>query len=73
MQPYRGPLSWHTIATFLTSRECSLVAIANVPNQPFNSVLDRHRRPLGYVDVSTLKEHWERGNADPVRTSSLPW
>ncbi|KAJ7512038.1 hypothetical protein B0H11DRAFT_1949469 [Mycena galericulata] len=27
-------------------------------------VLDRHRRPLGYIDVATLKAQWEAGNAD---------
>ncbi|KAJ6590568.1 hypothetical protein DFH09DRAFT_908388 [Mycena vulgaris] len=27
-------------------------------------VLDRHRRPLGYIDVATLKAKWEAGNAD---------
>ncbi|KAG5637180.1 hypothetical protein H0H81_005479 [Sphagnurus paluster] len=28
-------------------------------------VLDRHRRPVGYVDVANLKEKWEAGQADP--------
>ncbi|KAG6857034.1 hypothetical protein H0H87_010388, partial [Tephrocybe sp. NHM501043] len=28
-------------------------------------VLDRHRRPVGYVDVAKLKEKWEAGMADP--------
>jgi len=28
-------------------------------------VLDRRRRPLGYLDVANLKEKWEAGNADP--------
>ncbi|KAJ7336369.1 hypothetical protein DFH08DRAFT_706549 [Mycena albidolilacea] len=27
-------------------------------------VLDRHRRPLGYIDVATLKTRWESGDAD---------
>ncbi|KAJ7627611.1 hypothetical protein DFH06DRAFT_1227660 [Mycena polygramma] len=27
-------------------------------------VLDRHRRPLGYIDVATLKAQWEAGSAD---------
>ncbi|KAJ7145362.1 hypothetical protein C8R43DRAFT_890588 [Mycena crocata] len=27
-------------------------------------VLDPHRRPLGYIDVATLKAKWEAGNAD---------
>ncbi|KAJ7695482.1 hypothetical protein B0H17DRAFT_1055999 [Mycena rosella] len=27
-------------------------------------VLDRHRRPLGYIDVATLKAKWEAGKAD---------
>jgi len=30
------------------------------------SVLDRRRRPLGYVDVTKLKEIWEAGQANPV-------
>jgi len=28
-------------------------------------VLDRRRRPLGYVDVAQLKEKWEAGQANP--------
>ncbi|KII91190.1 hypothetical protein PLICRDRAFT_37892 [Plicaturopsis crispa FD-325 SS-3] len=28
-------------------------------------VLDRERRPLGYVDVAALKSKWEAGQADP--------
>ncbi|KAI0944806.1 hypothetical protein AcV7_001511 [Taiwanofungus camphoratus] len=28
-------------------------------------VLDHNRKPLGYVDVASLKEKWEAGNADP--------
>ncbi|KAL0958383.1 hypothetical protein HGRIS_000525 [Hohenbuehelia grisea] len=31
-------------------------------------VLDRNRRPLGYVDVARLKERWEAGSADPRDT-----
>ncbi|KAJ7234606.1 hypothetical protein B0H12DRAFT_1238985 [Mycena haematopus] len=29
-----------------------------------HSVLDSQRRPLGYIDVATLKKQWEAGNAD---------
>jgi hypothetical protein len=32
------------------------------------SVLDRTRRPVGYLDVTKLKEQWNRGTVDPVRT-----
>ncbi|KAF5341649.1 hypothetical protein D9611_001674 [Ephemerocybe angulata] len=28
-------------------------------------VLDRSRRPLGYLDVASLKEKWEAGKANP--------
>lgn len=28
-------------------------------------VLDRNRKPVGYVDVVRLKEKWEAGNANP--------
>jgi len=28
-------------------------------------VLDQKRKPLGYVDVSSLKEKWEAGEANP--------
>ncbi|KAI5832282.1 hypothetical protein K523DRAFT_298587 [Schizophyllum commune Tattone D] len=28
-------------------------------------VLDKRRRPLGYVDVAKLKKTWEAGGADP--------
>ncbi|KAF9447827.1 hypothetical protein P691DRAFT_801771 [Macrolepiota fuliginosa MF-IS2] len=47
-------------------------------------VLDKNRRPLGYIDVTKLKEKWEAGQADPaskiskymtkfVRNSSEPY
>ncbi|KAF9068848.1 hypothetical protein BDP27DRAFT_1383423 [Rhodocollybia butyracea] len=47
-------------------------------------VLDKNRRPLGYVEVSKLKEMWESGQANPndkvsqymtkfKRTSSEPY
>jgi len=29
-------------------------------------VLNRNRRPLGYVDVAKLKKFWESGEADPA-------
>ncbi|KIJ63142.1 hypothetical protein HYDPIDRAFT_113716 [Hydnomerulius pinastri MD-312] len=29
-------------------------------------VLDKDRRPLGYVDVSSLKARWEAGTANPT-------
>ncbi|EKM75651.1 hypothetical protein AGABI1DRAFT_116254 [Agaricus bisporus var. burnettii JB137-S8] len=28
-------------------------------------VLDKNRRPLGYIDVADLKKKWEAGQADP--------
>ncbi|KAI9568093.1 hypothetical protein HD554DRAFT_817907 [Boletus coccyginus] len=28
-------------------------------------VLDKHRRPLGYIDVAALKAKWQAGCADP--------
>ena len=34
-----------------------------------SSVLNKNRKPIGYLDVSVLKEKWEAGQADPVRTS----
>ncbi|KAF9525741.1 hypothetical protein CPB83DRAFT_859025 [Crepidotus variabilis] len=47
-------------------------------------VLNRNRRPLGYVDVTKLKEKWEAGQANPddkvdkfmtrfVRSSNEPY
>lgn len=33
----------------------------------YASVLNRNRKPVGYVDVARLKEKWEAGNANPVR------
>jgi len=32
------------------------------------SVLNKNRKPIGYLDVAALKEKWEAGKADPVRT-----
>lgn len=46
----------------------------NEPSPPFTqflSVLDKNRRPLGYIDVAKLKEKWEAGQADPVRSPLL--
>ncbi|KXN85571.1 Cystathionine beta-synthase [Leucoagaricus sp. SymC.cos] len=34
-------------------------------------VLDKNRKPLGYIDVAYLKEKWEAGQADPVRFSVI--
>ncbi|EKM56932.1 uncharacterized protein PHACADRAFT_254330 [Phanerochaete carnosa HHB-10118-sp] len=47
-------------------------------------VLDRHRKPLGYIDVAGLKKKWEAGEASPdekvskyiikfIRSSSHPY
>ncbi|KAG6820912.1 hypothetical protein H0H93_009686 [Arthromyces matolae] len=47
-------------------------------------VLDRHRKPVGYVDVAKLKEQWEAKKANPddkvsdymtkfLRTASHPY
>ncbi|KAK0446080.1 uncharacterized protein EV420DRAFT_1484230 [Desarmillaria tabescens] len=33
------------------------------------SVLDRDRKPLGYLDVAKLKQEWEAGKANPVQSS----
>lgn len=35
------------------------------------SVLNSKRRPLGYIDVATLKAKWEAGVADPVSLLSM--
>jgi len=35
------------------------------------SVLNKSRKPMGYLDVAALKQKWEAGDADPVRTSTL--
>jgi len=34
-------------------------------------VLDRHRKPVGYVDVAKLKEKWEAGKANPSDTVAV--
>lgn len=36
------------------------------------SVLDRNRRPLGYLDVAQLKAKWEAGQANPVCDQTRP-
>lgn len=33
-------------------------------------MLNKNRKPIGYLDVAALKEKWEAGEADPVRTST---
>ena len=30
-------------------------------------ILNSHRRPLGYIDVSALKKRWEKGETNTVR------
>jgi hypothetical protein len=34
--------------------------------RPDTRILNRHRRPLGYIDVSALKRRWEKGETNPV-------
>ncbi|KAF9652288.1 hypothetical protein BDM02DRAFT_3109275 [Thelephora ganbajun] len=34
-------------------------------------VLNRSRKPIGYLDVGALKEKWEAGQADPSTKASL--
>ncbi|KAF7323924.1 CBS domain-containing protein [Mycena kentingensis (nom. inval.)] len=48
------------------SSETILRAIEAAFDRDFSSipVLDRHRKPLGYIDVATLKSKWEGGEAD---------
>lgn len=36
------------------------------------SVLDKSRKPIGYIDVAVLKKKWEAGEASPVRPLPLP-
>jgi hypothetical protein len=40
---------------------------SSLTTDSYASVLDRNRKPVGYVDVVRLKEKWEGGNANPVR------
>lgn len=35
------------------------------------SVLNKSRKPIGYLDVAALKQKWEAGDADPVRAPAL--
>ncbi|KAF7350473.1 CBS domain-containing protein [Mycena venus] len=48
------------------SSETILRAIEQAYERDFSHipVLDRQRRPLGYIDVATLKTQWEAGNTD---------
>ncbi|EPS97458.1 hypothetical protein FOMPIDRAFT_1025059 [Fomitopsis schrenkii] len=70
----------------LPSDEAILRAIESAYERDFSyiPVLDRHRKPLGYLDVAALKEKWEAGQASPDdrviqhiskfnRTSSHPY
>lgn len=36
-------------------------------------VLTKDKRPMGYIDVTALKQKFEAGNADPVRNSVTAW
>jgi len=48
---------------------CGLIPSTNpgLPLAPRTRILNRHRRPLGYIDVSALKKRWEKGEINPVR------
>ncbi|KAJ7057883.1 hypothetical protein C8F01DRAFT_1151439 [Mycena amicta] len=48
------------------SSESILRAIESAYDRDFSHipVLDRHRKPLGYINVATLKAQWEAGKAD---------
>ncbi|KAF7324406.1 CBS domain-containing protein [Mycena sanguinolenta] len=48
------------------SSETILRAIEQAYERDFSHipVLDSQRRPLGYIEVATLKERWEAGKAD---------
>ncbi|KIM42267.1 hypothetical protein M413DRAFT_444702 [Hebeloma cylindrosporum] len=51
----------------ISSNEAISRAIAMAYERDFSHipVLDRNRRPLGYVDVAKLKEQWESQKANP--------
>ncbi|KAH9835246.1 uncharacterized protein C8Q71DRAFT_858896 [Rhodofomes roseus] len=51
----------------LPSDEAISRAIESAYERDFSyiPVLDRHRKPLGYLDVAALKEKWEAGQAAP--------
>ncbi|CAK5262995.1 unnamed protein product [Mycena citricolor] len=59
-QKYRGLLLSETISR----------AIAQAYERDFSHipVLDRLRKPLGYIEVATLKSKWEAGQADASDT-----
>ncbi|KAF9561439.1 hypothetical protein CPC08DRAFT_635378 [Agrocybe pediades] len=70
----------------VSSNEAISRAIEQAYERDFSHipVLDRNRRPLGYVDVAKLKQKWEAGQANPddkvsqymtrfKRTSSEPY
>lgn len=63
---YHRPSSLRTSAISRIYRTWSPKSVQIVYLGSTVSVLDRRRRPVGYVDVATLKEKWEANEADPV-------
>ncbi|TFY77591.1 hypothetical protein EWM64_g6422 [Hericium alpestre] len=64
MRTYRVPSNWRMIATSLTYRTPRNFG----PNAYLNwkiRILDHNRKPLGYLDVPSLKKKWEAGEANP--------
>jgi hypothetical protein len=37
----------------------------------FGRILDRHRKPVGYIDANALKNAWEAGDIDAVCLSTF--
>ena len=74
MRLSRGRLSSHTSGTFHIYRTswapCKFDPCPRYSLHVIYRVLDKHRKPLGYIDVAALKTKWEAGEASPVRHSS---
>lgn len=61
-----GQWSLHMSAISPTYREWISICLINCFLLLQTSVLDKNRKPLGYLDVAALKQKWEAGQLDPV-------
>lgn len=67
--PSRAQSSLHTSVISLTYRNYAVSAFYTTPPTDWlssRSVLDKLKRPLGYVDAAELKAKWQAGYAKPV-------
>ncbi|KAL9709898.1 hypothetical protein Ac2012v2_006956 [Leucoagaricus gongylophorus] len=59
-------------ALYSTEHISRAIELAYERDFSYIPVLNKNRKPLGYIDVTKLKEKWEARQADPVSSSLAP-